>query len=404
MPDHPPPTRPTTRLKLAALSAVGMAMVALPLAQVLRYQDAELQAALQQQAALDPVARAVAVQRSLLAHRDVAGEVLRGRVALEPERRSRQRDVDEQVARLAGAPAVLAASRALAESTALRDDWALLARQVGQRDITAPESDLGHRLLVEQTLQLIDLVAGASGLGVGADAEVAWLASLATHGLPRVAAGIATLEPAAAAAGMHAGERPAAAAEAALARALQRLAQGLQAAQRPQPLLAAAVADAGAAATRYFESRRDKQPEADARAAGQAALQAQYRLHDAARDALAASISTRIADARLERDLLLALMAALALLALVLARSTIAAPLPSPPGRRAPPMPLLYGALGDTAVEGHRADDRRSGGRRHNASDEETSRLLRRLRQSPGHGTSRRRSDWQAETRPPDET
>jgi len=401
MPDHPPPTRPTIRLKLAALSTVGVAMVALPLAQVLRYQDAELQAALQQQAALDPVARAVAVQRSLLAHRDLAGDVLRGRFALEPERRARQRDVDEQVVRLAEAPAVQAASQALAESTALRDDWTLLARQVGQRDIPATESDLGHRLLVEQTLQLIDLVADASGLGAGGDAEVAWLASLATHGLPRLAVGIATMEPPSAAEDPHAGERRRAAAEAALARTLQRLTRGMEAAQRPQPLLAAAVTDASAAAARYFELRRDR-PGADAPSARQAALQAQARLHDAVRDALAASIAARIADARLERDLLLALMAALALLALALARSALAAPVPPTTGRRAPPVPL-YDALGDTQIAGRRTDDRRAGGHRHNASDEETSRLLQRLRQSPGRGTSRRRSDWQAETRPPDE-
>lgn len=385
MPDHPPPPRPTIRLKLAALSTVGMAMVALPLAQVLRYQNAELQAALQQQAALDPVAGAVAVQRSLLAHRDLAGDVLRGRVALEPERRAHQRDVDAQVARLAGAPAVRAASRAQAESNALRDDWTLLARQIGQRDITAPQSDLGHRLLVEQTLQLIDLVADASSFGAGGDAEAAWLASLAMHRLPRLAAAIATLEPAEA--------------EAALARALQRLAQDPQLARQPQ--LAAAVAEAGAAATRLVASRREHEPEADARAAGQAALQAQQRLHEAASAALAASIGGRIADARLERDLLLALMSALAVLALVLARSAFAATTPAP-GRRVPPVPL-YDALGDTAA-GRRADDRRQGGRRHSASDEETSRLLRRLRQSPGDGASRRRSDWQAETRPPDES
>jgi hypothetical protein len=399
MPDTPPPTRPTIRLKLAALSTVGMAMVALPLAQVLRYQDAELQAALQQQAALDPMARAVAAQRALLSHRDAAGDVLRGRVALEPERRARQREVDEQVARLAGAPAVLAESRALAETTALRDDWTLLARQVGQRELTAPESDLGHRLLVEQTLQLIDLVADASGLGTGGDAETAWLASLATHGLPRLTAGIATLEPVGV--DVHAGPRRGAAAEAALARALQRLTQGLEAAPRPQPLLAAAVADAHAAATRYFERRRED-PEADARSARQAALQAQARLHDAARVALAASIAGRIADARLARDVLLALMAALALLALALARSAFVAPVPQATPRRAPTVPL-YDALGDARVEGHRADDRRAGSRRRNASDDETSRLLQRLRQSPGRGTSRRRSDWQAETRPPDE-
>ena len=155
------------------------------------------------------------------------------------------------------------------------------------------------------------------------------------------------MEPPSAAEDPHAGERDGAAAEAALARTLQRLTRGMEAAQRPQPLLAAAVTDASAVAARYFERRRDFRPGADAPSARQAALQAQARLHDAVRDALAASIAARIADARLERDLLLALMAALALLALALARSALAAPVPPTTGRRAPPVPL-YDALGDT--------------------------------------------------------
>ena len=54
MPDSHPPDPPTPRFKLAALSIVGAAMVALPLAQVLRYQDTELQAALAEQAGLEP--------------------------------------------------------------------------------------------------------------------------------------------------------------------------------------------------------------------------------------------------------------------------------------------------------------------------------------------------------------
>ena len=146
MPDTQPPSRPIARFKLAALSAVGVAMVALPLAQVLRYQGAELQAAMEEQAGLDPVVHTVAVQRSLLAHRDVAGRVLRGQAALEAERLSRQGEVDERVAQLAGALVVVATDRALEESNALREDWALLARQIQRRQITAQHGHvhLGH--------------------------------------------------------------------------------------------------------------------------------------------------------------------------------------------------------------------------------------------------------------------
>jgi len=401
MPDTPPPTRPTLRLKLAALSTVGVAMVVLPLAQVLHYQDAQLQSALQEQAALDPLARAVTVQRSLLAHRDVAGRVLRGQLAFEAERQARQREVDAHVARLAAVPAVLASGRALDESTALRDDWTLLARQVGQRAITAGESDFGHRLLVEQTLQLIDLVADASGLGRGPDAEAALLASLATRGLPRLAAEIAGLGSAPADADAGAGERRRAATESALARSLRRLNASLEASPVPRPMLASAAADAGAAAGRYFALLREPAG-TDAAPALMAALQAQFRLQDAARDAVAEAIDRRVADTRLERSLLLALSAVLALMALALVRRVFAPPGPPSTGHRTHPAPL-YEAIGDSAGVGRPAAERRAGGRRRSSSDDEAARLLQRLRQSPQRGRSGRHSDWHAETRPPEE-
>ena len=66
------------RRSLAALSLVGAVLVALPVAQLLRYQSAELDALTAGRTRLDPVARAVHVQRGLLAHRDVAAQVLGG--------------------------------------------------------------------------------------------------------------------------------------------------------------------------------------------------------------------------------------------------------------------------------------------------------------------------------------
>jgi hypothetical protein len=399
MPDTLPTRSPPSRFKLAVLSAVGVAMVALPLFQVLRYQGAELQAALNEQSGLDPVARSVAVQRSLLVHRDVAGRVLRGQAALEAERRLRQDEVDERVAQLAGALVVVATDRAVEESNALREDWVLLARQIQRRQVNAPESDLGHRLLVEQTLQVIDLVADATGLGGHREAGAALLASVMTRSLPRLATEFAALG-SPGATGHRADERQLAATEAALARSLGRLNEVIENSSVPRLALAAATADAGAAADRYFTLLRE-QPDADAAPAGEAALQAQFRLLDATRDVLAEILTGRVSQARQSRDMLVALMAILALLALGLARRVLTQP--QPPERRwrgEMPAPSAQ----DPATVRNPPIERRRGQPRATTSGDETGRLLERLRQDAGPGARRQQRDSHAETQPPDET
>ena len=159
-----PPLPPPARRRMAALGIVGSAMVAVPLVQVLRFETAEMQAVVAQQASLDPIARAVAVQYSLLAHRDAAGLVLRGQAVLEPERRLRQGEVDDRLIELGVTLETLHSYRAVEEAQALAKDWAELAQQVSTQHISADASDAAHRLRVEQAVQVMDLVADAGGL------------------------------------------------------------------------------------------------------------------------------------------------------------------------------------------------------------------------------------------------
>ena len=302
------------RHKFAALGVVAVAMVATPLVQVLRYQTAEIQAALYEQAGLDPVSGAVTLQHALLAHRDIAGLVLRGVLQLEPERTLRQAEVDDRAATLESTLYTLKLPRAVGEAQALRQDWVTLVPQVEQRKITSLDSDAAHRLLVEQALQVIDLVAAASGLESHGPAKT-YLASvrdLAT--LPHVTAQIAAL-------GLPAdngAERgDLAAAEAALARALGHLSDGLNRGELSDPLLAGAVATAGVTADRLFQLRRQAEP-ADAAALATAtttALQAQARLFDAASATVRTALATRLDRVQQQRAQLLLTMAALAVLA-----------------------------------------------------------------------------------------
>lgn len=146
----------TPRRRLAALSAVVAVMVALPMAQVLRYQASELAAVRLEQAGLDPMARAVEVQAGVIGHRDLAGRVLRGDTEAEPQRRLQQQVVDDRVADLSADLATDLWPQARAETDALRGDWSTLVLALTTRRIDPAGSDLAHRLLVEQSLQIID--------------------------------------------------------------------------------------------------------------------------------------------------------------------------------------------------------------------------------------------------------
>ncbi len=249
MSEPPTPARPasSSRHKLTALGVVAALVVALPLVQVLRYQNAELQAVFDARAGLDPVARAVAVQRGLLAHRDLAAQVLGGRPALEPARRLRQAEVDDRLAALSLALASGAWERALQEAHALYEDWSALSRRVSTHALKAGDSDQAHRLLIEQTLQVIDLVSVAT-----APQTAHPLAAPATH-----------------------------------------MAQGL-------PQLAWRIA-----------ALTDGTRHADARAAESAALQAQLALFEHAQEARARALAERRRSIELERSALLATLAAL---------------------------------------------------------------------------------------------
>ena len=307
------------RHKFAALGVVAVAMVATPLVQVLRYQGAEIQAALYEQAGLDPVSGAVTLQHALLAHRDIAGLVLRGVLQLEPERTLRQNEVDDRAATLETTLFTLKLPRAVGEAQALRQDWVTLVPQVEQRKITSGDSDAAHRLLIEQTLQVIDLVAAASGLDSQGTAKT-YLASVRDlAALPHVTAQIAAVgRPADSGSG---GERSElAAAEAALARALGHLSEGLNRGALNDPVLAGAVATAGVSADRLFQLRHQAEPvDASALAAAtSAALQAQARLFDAANNTVRSALVARVDRAQQQRAHWLMLMGALAVLALAL--------------------------------------------------------------------------------------
>jgi hypothetical protein len=327
------------RRQVAAFSLVGTTLCALPLVQLLRYQSAEFDGLTAGRAKLDPIARAVHLQRGLLAHRDISAQVLGGRMRLEPERKQRQNEVDGRLAAMTGVLATGQWELALGEADALHLDWQQLTQQIATRRIDVPASEEGHRLLVEQTLQVIDLVTAAIAAEAGGGptygaTSVADSTQALVHGLPRLIWQTAEVERTDSAVTAPAGSRTNAGLiglEARLSRVLGSL-EGSRARSaapagpgaRTQPGsnppadgdLLRAGALAGAASERYFALLRNGAERAELDSARNAAVQAQMRLFDMALGRTEAEFARRTRQAELRRGLLLGTLAGLALLAL----------------------------------------------------------------------------------------
>jgi len=175
--DTPPNPLPLTRRRgwrMALLGLIGALALVLPLSQVLRFQVEALIEDRSERARLDPLAEAVAVQRGLIGHDEVAARVLRGRTALEDERRLRQAEVDHHLFTLQTSLLAGAWQPAWREAQALQADWQLLAGQVQGRRIDVEASRRGHRLLQEQAVQVMDLVQALLSVPVGRADAADW--------------------------------------------------------------------------------------------------------------------------------------------------------------------------------------------------------------------------------------
>ncbi len=137
-------------------------MVLLPLGEVMRHQNQEFQLLSAERALLDPLSQAVVVQRGLLSHSELCQRLLAGRVALEPERKLRQAVVDTALWDLKDTLAAGLWVTALGEAGQLGLDWRGLTHRIQARTVDLKTSQADHRLLIEQTLQVMDLVTAAA--------------------------------------------------------------------------------------------------------------------------------------------------------------------------------------------------------------------------------------------------
>ncbi len=163
---------------MALLGLIGTLALVLPLTQVLRFQVEALIEDRSERARLDPLADAVAVQRGLIGHDEVATRVLQGRTALEAERRFRQAEVDYHLFTLQVSLQAGAWHPAWREAKAMQADWKLLAGHIANGRIDAEASRRGHRLLQEQAVQVMDFVHALLVVPVGRADSADWQARI----------------------------------------------------------------------------------------------------------------------------------------------------------------------------------------------------------------------------------
>jgi methyl-accepting chemotaxis protein len=318
--------------KFAALAVLGIAMCAMPLTEVVTYKTGEVAVAEAEDAGLDPMRTAVVLQSALQAHRGLSGMALNGNATAEADRQPRQAAVEAQFAKLGKELADLGYAKALTEFRSLKSGWDKLSRQVAAHEITVSQSFEAHSDLVEQNLLLVDRVSDASGLSLDPVAETYFMMTAVADHLPRLAESLAYSRGRGAAllSGKSVGvsER----AELALAnqtmdrlrkRAEAQIAKAVEINVGLKQALAAPLAAAAAEAARFQEQTTELASNGGLTLepvsffkAGTVAVDAQYKLLEAATDVLEGLLHKRVHDSTVAHHTLLAELAALALLAL----------------------------------------------------------------------------------------
>ncbi len=173
--------------KFAVLGAIGAVLAALPLQKVIEYKNGELAVALAEDKGIDTVELMLPLQTALQAHRGLSAMVLAGNAAAENDRRSRAAEVGAQADLLAKALVAHNYSKVADEFKIFRADWQKLSKQVEAREISGPDSLTAHTALVERNIAAIDAVADASGLSLDPVAETYFMMTAIVDHLPRLA-------------------------------------------------------------------------------------------------------------------------------------------------------------------------------------------------------------------------
>jgi len=324
------------RHKFAVLGVIGAISCAVPLHKVIDYKNGEIAVARAELQGIEPVRKALALQRQLQNHRGLSGIVLNGQTASEPERQASRADIGAQLQALIKQTEELAYPKAQASLVALKAGWGPLSQKVDTQGLKPPESFAAHTALIQSNLNLMDQLADASSLSLDPVAESYYVMTAVIDHLPRLAEALAQVR------GKGAAMLASGTAEPIDRAGLQYLSDQvsylrsravgqMNKAAELQPDLGKSLApvqkEANEAADRFVNLTQAQllgtaaptSKAADFFAAGSVALAAQYKLAEEAASALQRLLDDRVTGGEHDRNMLLAGMAALAALALACA-------------------------------------------------------------------------------------
>ncbi len=321
--------------KFAALGAISAAMCAVPLLKVVEARNGEIAVARAEDEGLAPTREAIALQRVLQTHRGLSGIALNGNTSKDADRKAQADEANSHLAKLGQQVAALGYTGVTEELKTLKADWEQLAARVSTQQLNAAESFSEHKRLVDRTVKVIELVGDASGLALDPVAETYYLITAITDHLPRLTEATATVRGKGAA--MLAAKELSPLDRSNMQWAIQASAslQDRAASQTGKAAelnadvkkAVAGVLEASAAGTQVFfklaqaellGASKSKLEAGDFFKAGTVAVDGQYQSIETTINTLEALLKSRVADTEHARNLLLATLAGMGLLAIAL--------------------------------------------------------------------------------------
>jgi methyl-accepting chemotaxis protein len=172
--------------KFAALGVVAAAMCAIPLSQIVRLKSAEIEVASAEDAGLDPVRSALALQTHLHLHAALVSRVLEGDTHADTERRASQADIGKAFETLTQQTKGLGSTSASDAVDSMRTEWNQVAKSIESGQASDSMSRQAHARLVLKNFGVLELLADASGLSLDPVAESYFIMTAATEHLPRL--------------------------------------------------------------------------------------------------------------------------------------------------------------------------------------------------------------------------
>jgi methyl-accepting chemotaxis protein len=177
--------------KFAVLGVIGTVMCAVPLTKVIQYKSDEISVAKGEDAGIDPLRTALSLQQQLQKHRALSVMSLAGNANADADRRASQAEINTLFATVTKQVTDLGYTKSIEQVKGMKAAWDKVSQQVDGHQIDSLASFDSHIALVEQNFNLIDQIADASSLSLDPVADTYYLMTALTDHLPRLAESIA---------------------------------------------------------------------------------------------------------------------------------------------------------------------------------------------------------------------